>query len=95
MKTPINDLYWTEDDVDGVKFGLTSTLLEKVGCVWNFAPRELTELKEGAIFANLETSRTLFPLRSPVSGKLLGWNQMLLRYPDKIDEDTFLFRISK
>ena len=82
-----------ENDVFVLYF--TTEFIDSIGCIWAFVPQETKKLTIGKLFANIESSRKLVPLKSPVSGTIVSWNSKFLEYPDKIVSSEFLLRASQ
>jgi glycine cleavage system H lipoate-binding protein len=88
-----NNRFWIEAQDGRARVGLTAAYLAKVGTVWTFAKRDKAKLVEGAPFANMETSRHLVTLRSPVNGTVEEWGKELEDTPEAITEDTWLMTV--
>ncbi len=96
---PLNEKFWIKPDDEPNVFGLglSEEFLARLGQVWSIIPR--SHVKAGAklvkdqIFANIETSRCLFPLRAPCDGTFVGWNETALDCPDSVKSDTAILNI--
>ena len=94
MKTTIGGKFWLEKDKEGIfSLGLTEGFVEQIGIIWNTDPRMTEEVKVGQIFLSFESSRMLMSLRSPMSGKIIEWNEDLIDAPNEMTCDSFLIRI--
>jgi glycine cleavage system H protein len=51
--------------------------------------REGREIKQGDIFATVETGKWVGPLRSPVNGKIIQVNKILRRKPSTANDDPY------
>ena len=87
--------FWIEpaSDVGVFNIGFTPESLVKFGTIWNLVPRDLTTVTESKPFVNIESRRCLTCLRSPVSGKVVSWNDGFLDLPDSITADVVLLQV--
>ena len=83
---------WSVGTEDGaLVVGFTESFLESVGTIWSIIPRH-GSLKQGDPIAHLETAKSLCPVKSPFSGKVV-WNKHVLHCPETITSETRLFTI--
>lgn len=83
--------FWMEETPDGLAVGLTAEKMASIGVIWTFFPKAAKRLKLGDIFANFESSKTLGPLRSPVSCVISGWNIKWLEKCETVTADDYIF----
>ena len=79
--------FWIKDGA----VGLTQEYLDRVGTLWTIIPKNISQLQEGKIIANIEATKCLVPLRSPVTGTLVSFNEAVLDKPNTLNEHTPLF----
>jgi glycine cleavage system H lipoate-binding protein len=91
----LNDKFWLQptDKIDVFGLGLTEEYLQKLGQMWSIVPRTGTKLVKDGIFANVESSRCLGPLRAPCGGVIIEWNEKVLDTPDLIRSDVAILTI--
>ena len=87
----MNDKWWFRDGF----LGLTTAAVARLGVVWNFIPRKTDNLSIGVPFLNIESSRSLGPLVSPIDGKVVAWNDNLLDNPDQLTNETWIVKVEQ
>jgi glycine cleavage system H lipoate-binding protein len=86
--------FWLEETPnEGTSIGFTQDYLEALGVVWVFSPKPAKSVKEGEVFANVESSKFLGPLRCPTTGKVNGWNVKALEHPESLTVDDYLIKV--
>ena len=85
--------FWTEPEGDAMLLGFTPDYMAQLGVIWVFAPKAHRAVQEGLPFANIESSKFLGPLRSPVTAKIEAWNEEALLRPETINADSFLLKL--
>lgn len=91
-----DDLLYTKDHewcrIDGevatvgITFHAQSALGDVVYCS---LPAEGTEVKQGAVFGAVESTKTASDLYAPVSGSVIERNETLLQKPELINSDSY------
>jgi glycine cleavage system H lipoate-binding protein len=83
--------YWIEEEGDNARVGLSETYLDKLGLIWSFIGKDdLKEIQPGQPFANIESSKRLGTLRSPIKGTILDMPATDI-HPESITSETTLF----
>lgn len=82
------------------KIGLTPEYLTSLGVLWNIVPKrgvvkKGSEVKAGEVFCNVESNRCLVPLRCPVDGNVVEWNETLLENPQDFTTQTWIVRLKE
>lgn len=90
MKTTVSDKYWI-DETGGL--GLTKEFLSQLGVIWAILYKSTDKLVLGVPFINIESSKMLGPLRSPVSATIVSWNTDIVANPEAINENTVLLKV--
>ena len=90
-----SNIFWVAPSVDTIDVGFTKEFLDSLGTIWAFIPSESSTLVVGRTFANIESGRKLLPLKSPLGGEIVKWNQKFLEYPDKIVSTEYILKVKQ
>ena len=82
---------WVQRVDDGnVVIGITDHAQQEIGdVVFVEVPREGTEVAAGDEIGALESVKTVEPMRSPVSGKVVRSNQLLENVPETMNSSPY------
>lgn len=76
---------WAKPSKRAQLVGVTSEFVKFTGPVANFIPRSINiVLDKGDSIGNLETSRGIFTIPSPIAGRISNINSILAVIPDRI-----------
>ena len=96
MNTPDNLKYahsheWLKDNGDGtVTVGITEHAQDALGdVVFIELPETGRELKAGDVFGVIESVKAASDLYAPVSGEIIGVNDLLQQTPEIVNESPF------
>ena len=95
MPRNISNIFWMVPIVDTIDIGFTKEFLDSLGTIWAFIPSESSTLSVGKTFANIESGRKLLPLKSPIAGAVVQWNEKFLEYPDKIVSTEYILKVKQ
>ena len=82
---------WAKMDGAIVRVGITAFAVDQLGDI-TLVDLNVTEgdvLTVGQVFGSVESVKTLSDLFSPVSGKVLHINQVLINRPESLNEDCW------
>ena len=72
------------------KVGVTAYAIEQLGDIVHIELPEVgKELKHGASFGTIESTKTVSDLYMPVSGKIIAVNQAVLKSPESLQMDPY------
>jgi len=98
MKFPLDRRYykgrgahvWLFADKDGtVKLGMDSFLTENAGFLNYIQLDKKSAVRKGSSVGSFESAKFVSRIYSPVSGKVVGVNQDILKNPRKINRDPY------
>jgi len=89
-----NELKYTKDhewiSLPDAKIGVTAYAVEQLGDIVHIELPEVgKELKQGASFGTIESTKTVSDLYMPVSGKVTAVNQAVLKSPESLQSDPY------
>ncbi|NDE13649.1 glycine cleavage system protein GcvH [bacterium] len=89
-----NELKYTKDhewiSLPDAKIGVTAYAVEQLGDIVHIELPEVgKELKQGASFGTIESTKTVSDLYMPVSGKVTAINQAVLKSPESLQADPY------
>lgn len=85
--------FWLEQDEETVALGLSPEFFTQTGVIWVFAPKQHRAVHEAVAFASIESSKFLGPLRSPITGKIDGWNDKALLTPETLTHEDWILKV--
>ncbi|MGH2663730.1 MAG: glycine cleavage system protein GcvH [Actinomycetota bacterium] len=96
MEYPGDLKYTTEhewaavEEGNRVRVGITDFAQDALGdVVYVDIPEEGTEIRAGAAFGEVESTKSVSDLFSPVSGKVVARNEVLSETPELINQDPY------
>lgn len=89
-----NELKYTKDhewiSLPEAKIGVTAYAIEQLGDIVHIELPEVgKELKQGASFGTIESTKTVSDLYMPVTGKIVAVNQSVLKSPESLQADPY------
>ncbi len=89
-----DELKYTKDhewiSLPDAKIGVTAYAIEQLGDIVHIELPEVgKELKQGASFGTIESTKTVSDLYMPVSGKITAVNQAVLKSPESLQNDPY------
>ena len=82
MKISLNEKFWAIKQEDGtLKIGLHKDYIERLGTIWTLVTRPQRKLVLNTPFVNVESSKCLGPMRAPITGDIVEWNEAMLEDP--------------
>ena len=89
-----NELKYTKDhewvSSSDSKIGVTAYAVEQLGDIVHIELPEVgKDLKQGASFGTIESTKTVSDLYMPVSGKITAVNQAVLTSPESLQPDPY------
>jgi glycine cleavage system H protein len=89
-----NELKYTKDhewiSLPDAKIGVTAYAIEQLGDIVHIdLPEVGKELKQGASFGTIESTKTVSDLYMPVTGKVTAVNQAVLKSPESLQADPY------
>lgn len=82
---------WAAEEPDGtVRVGITDYAQDALGdVVYVDLPEEGTEVRAGEPFGEVESTKSVSDLYSPVTGKVIGRNATLAETPELVNRDPY------
>jgi glycine cleavage system H protein len=82
---------WAAEEPDGtVRVGITDFAQDALGdVVYVDLPEEGTEVRAGEPFGEVESTKSVSDLYSPVTGKVIGRNATLAETPELVNRDPY------
>jgi glycine cleavage system H protein len=81
---------WLREDGDLATVGITAFAAEKLGdIVYIELPRVGTQVTAGSIVGEIESTKSVGELYSPVSGEIIEANEAVVASPELVNNDPF------
>ena len=81
---------WAQVDGGRVRVGITDYAQDALGdVVFVELPEVGTEVEAGALLGEVESTKSVSELYSPVTGRVVGVNAALADAPEKLNEDPY------
>jgi glycine cleavage system H protein len=81
---------WTRDDGEVVSVGITHYAQDQLGdVVYVDLPAADTEVVQGQVFGEVESTKSVSDLYAPVSGIVVETNDALVERPELVNQDPY------